>query len=74
MDISEIKIEKGIKIPEHRNKWYPVFKSMNVGDSFKIGSRSLAGSAAHAARKLGFKAATRQLIGQGKAMRVWRIK
>jgi hypothetical protein len=71
--MSEIKIERGVPLPEKRGLYnkYP-FKQMKVGDSFivPIDARIYA-AASWAGTRNGMKFSTRK---NGTCIRVWRVK
>ena len=85
----EIKIDKGVPIPDPKSrggKWSRVFRAMDIGDSFVVTEDMIAGhktlnsaksSLIHAARRDGMKITTRALEivpGNNGIFRVWRIE
>lgn len=69
--MSEIVVEKGIKIPHRgKSKWAPC-ASMKIGDSVLVGSNAEATSLRQVYRKIGWRFCERKVEG---GTRVWRIK
>ena len=69
MKTKEIKVVSNVPMPENRGK-YP-FKEMKVGDSFFFNGLQAraAATASNAAKRYGFKFATRK---EEKGARIWR--
>lgn len=72
----EIKIEKGVKIPNKRyhygrGKWQSVVKKMKVNDSFIV-RKDLQSAVWRAGQSVGINILTRTL--DDNTIRIWRIK
>ena len=65
------KIEKGIPLAGHRNKWVHLLNSMDIGDSFVLEPGDNTECVRQAARNIGIKVSTKR---ENNSVRIWRVK